>query len=80
MIYLVVFPRSFLLLLSLLCCSLDKLHASLDVSQLQLFLAQQPLELLDFELAAEQGTLKIKQGHLLLTWGTALRALKRAES
>lgn len=72
MIYLVVFPRSFLLLLSLLGCSLDELHASLDISQLQLFLAQQPLELLDFKLAAEQGTLKIKQGYLLLTWGTAL--------
>lgn len=72
MIYLVMFPSSFLLLLSLLCCSLHKLHASLAVSQLTLFLAYQPLELLDFKLAAEQSTLKVKQGHLLLSRGNAL--------
>lgn len=72
MIYLVMFPSSFLLVLSLLGCSLHQLHASLAISQLAFFLAYQPLELLYFKLAAEQGTLKVKQGHLLLSRSNAL--------
>lgn len=72
MIYLVMFPRSFLLLLCLLGCSLYKLHASLDICQSPFFLAYESLELLYFKLATEQGILKIKQGHLLLSWGNAL--------
>lgn len=72
-----MFPRSLLLLFSLMGCSLYKLHTSFGIHELAFFLAYDPLEFLYFELATEQGTLKVKQSHLLLSWGSTLGALKR---
>lgn len=53
MIHLAVLPRSLSLLFSLTGRGLCKLHASLGVGQLALLLSDPPLELLDFQLAAE---------------------------
>lgn len=77
-IYLVMFPRSLFLLLSLLCCcSLTNRTHRLHQPAAALFVTALWASGLS-KLAAEY-TLKIKQSHLLLSWGSTSEALKREE-
>lgn len=72
-------PRSLFLLFRLAGRGLDELYTSLGVGQLAFLLSDGPLELLYFQLAAEQSTLQVKQSHLLLSWGS-LGALKKSKN